>query len=100
MVRAPDIDHHVESAGDLVVVVGDVGSEIGQEAIGLAQDAVLVVTVVGGPEPQRSVLFIGPAFGQETVQGFLDLSAVDQAFFREPVLVLDAKIDEVLLDAV
>src|SRR5204863_527248 len=61
VVGALDVDHLAKAALPLGQVVGDVGYEIGEAAIGFARDAVLVVAVVGGAQPERAVLLIGPA---------------------------------------
>ncbi len=50
MVGAPDVDHHGEAALELLLVIGDVGREIGVGAVGLQQRAVDVVAEGGGAE--------------------------------------------------
>jgi hypothetical protein len=47
--------HTVEAALALVDVVGGVGGEVGELAVGLDQHPVLVVVEVGGAQPQRAV---------------------------------------------
>ena len=51
VVGTPDVDHVVDTL-ELVPVVGDVGGEVGVLPVRLDEDAVLVVTEVGGTEPQ------------------------------------------------
>ena len=56
VVGAPDVDEQLEAAGELVAVVGDVGQQVGGLAVGLHEDAVLVVAEVGGAQPDGAVL--------------------------------------------
>ena len=52
VVGAEQVDAQVDAALALVDVVGGVGGEVGQLAVGLDQDAVLVVVEVGGAQPR------------------------------------------------
>ncbi len=54
VIGAPDIDHAVEAALQLVHVVGDVVREIGLLAVVAHQHPVFLVAIVGGTEPERS----------------------------------------------
>ena len=56
VVGAPDVDDLVEAPLELVQVVGDVGGEIGVEAVLALDDAVLLVAEGGGFEPLGAVL--------------------------------------------
>src|SRR5204862_492904 len=58
VIGALDVDGLQEAALDLGQVVGDVGHEIGVGAVGLAHDAVLVVAVVGGAQPERAAFLV------------------------------------------
>ena len=55
VVGAEHVDARVEAAVALVEVVRGVGGEVGEVAVGLDEDAVLVVTEVGGAQPHRAV---------------------------------------------
>ena len=57
VVCAPDVDDVVHAL-ELVPVVGDVGGKVGVLAVGLDEDAVLVVAEVGGAEPQSAGLVL------------------------------------------
>ena len=56
VVGAPDVDEQLVAAGELVAVVGDVREQVGGLAVGLHEDAVLVVAEVGGAQPHGAVL--------------------------------------------
>ena len=77
----------------LVAVVGDVGGEVGVEAVGPAEHVVLQVELVhlllalalgqellleqgGGVEPQGPVLLIGPALAGQQLHGLGHIAAV------------------------
>src|SRR3546814_5139683 len=51
VIGAPDVDELLVAAGELVAVVRDVGQQVGGLAVALHEDAVLVVTEVGGAQP-------------------------------------------------
>lgn len=55
VVGTPDVDDVVDAL-ELIPVIGNVGGEVGVLAVGLDQDAVLVIAQVGGAEPQGAVL--------------------------------------------
>jgi hypothetical protein len=76
VVRALDVDHLGEAALELLDVIGHIGHEVGVAAVGLAHHAVFVVAVVGGLEPQRAVLLIGLAVGDQAVHGGLDMAVL------------------------
>ena len=100
MVRAPDVHHEVEAPFEFVVVVGDVGREIGGVAVAFAQHAVLVVAQLGGLEPVRTVRFVAHAGLGEVGKGFIHLAVRHQRFFREPDVVAHAKGLQIFLDTV
>ena len=58
MIGTKDIDTTIEAAVELVLVVGDVGREIGVATIGLDEYAVLVVAEVRGSEPYGIVFVV------------------------------------------
>ncbi len=113
VIGAQHIDHVREAAGELVAVIGDVGSEIGQAAIGLEHRAVDVVAELGRAE--KRLLARLPVFGRlafrrlehaaikeslcfEERDGLLKLartSALKRALRKEDV-VLDAERREVV----
>ncbi|CAM2147879.1 hypothetical protein PT2222_10321 [Paraburkholderia tropica] len=72
VVRALDVDDLGEAAFPLGDVVCDVRQEVRVGAVGLAHHAVLVVAVVGRLEPQRAVLLVGLARGDQRLDGLLD----------------------------
>ena len=101
VVGALDVDRLREATLELGEVVGDVGHEVGVAAVGLAHDAVLVVAVVGGAQPERAAVLVGLAGGDEAGDRRLDAAARVQA--RLEVVVVEAHAErlqvEVLLVA-
>ena len=71
VVGAPDIDDVVDAL-ELIPVIGNIGGEVGVLAIGLDQDAVLVIAQVGGAEPQGAVLGIEVAHLVELLKSAVD----------------------------
>ena len=71
VVGAPDVDDVVDAL-ELVPVIGNVGGEVGVLAVGLDQDAVLVVAQVGGTEPQGAVLGVEVAHLVELLESAVD----------------------------
>ena len=71
VVGAPDVDDVVDAL-ELIPVIGNVGGEVGVLAIGLDQDAVLVVAQVGGAEPQGTVLGVEVAHLVELLKSAVD----------------------------
>ena len=83
VVGAPHVDQPL-GPGELVAVVGDVRSQVGELAVALDQDPVLVVTEVRGPQPHRSVLVEHVSLVAELTEGFLDGSRADQSQLPVP----------------
>ena len=115
MVGAPDIDHVAEAAVELVLVIGDVGREIGVAAVRLLQRPVDVVAIGGGPEQgllavliildrhalrRRQPAFIDVALGAQELDGIGDLVDVtgDQRALGEEHVVLDVEGGEIAAD--
>ena len=71
VVGAPDVDDVVDAL-ELIPVIGNVGSEVGVLAVGLDQDAVLVVAQIGGTEPQGAVLGVEVAHLVELLKSAVD----------------------------
>ena len=65
-------------------MVRDVGEDVGRLAVRLHEDAVLVVTEVGGAEPDRAVGFVGDAVGAQVVERGLDGARLDHRPLAEP----------------
>ena len=62
VVSAPDIDDTVKATdGELVVMVGNIGGEVGGNAVGTHQNLVLFSAELGGLVPDSAVLLIGHA---------------------------------------
>src|SRR5690606_22057733 len=74
----------------LAHVVRDVGHEVGVAAVGPAHHAVLVVTEIGGPQPQRAAVLVGVAVGAQGGDGLLDLAIGIQRAFQEVDVEADA----------
>jgi hypothetical protein len=86
MVGAPQVDDVVEATVVLVIVVGDVGGEVGVRAVGLLKDAVLVVAPVGGTEPDGPVGVVHVTRVPQGCNGSFDRVrlALVQRVFAEP----------------
>ncbi len=89
VVGAPDVDEELVAAGELVAVVGEVGQQVGRLAVGLHEDAVLVVAVVGAAQPDRAVGVEGGAVRAQVGERRLDGPGLDQAPLGEPRVELD-----------
>ena len=61
----------VVAARDLVLVVGDIGGEIGGLLVAADEHPVLVVAVGGGAEPYGVIQLVGVAGGQQVVDDAL-----------------------------
>ena len=76
MIRAPEVNEQRVAALDLIDVVCDIGSQVGEGAVALAQDAVFLIAVVGALEPERAVLFVGKPHVRHAVKAGIDALAV------------------------
>ena len=99
VVGAPDVHHHVEAPAELVGMVGDVRGEVGQFAARLDQHPVLVVAKGGGGEPEGPVLVVGQLLVAKFVKRGVHGPGGEQRRFREPDVVVDPEVFQVLLDA-
>ena len=88
VIGALDVDHLAKAAFELGDVVGHIGHEVGVGAVGLAHHAVLVVPVIGGLEPQGTVLLVGLAGGDQLVDRGLHPAAGVQAGLEVVVVEL------------
>ena len=61
VVGALNVDHFGKAAFPFGNVVGHIGHKVGVGAVAFAHDAVFVIAVVGGLEPQRAILLVGLA---------------------------------------
>lgn len=95
VIGAEHVDTQVEAAVALVLVVGDVAGDVGGLAVALDDDTILVVAVVGGPQPPRAVGLVQVAVGLE----FGD-AAIHQARREHGVLVgVDIEVGAELVQA-
>ena len=108
VVCAPDVDDLIEAAnGEFVAVIGNIGGEVGVEAVGAAQHVVLQrqlldvrIGLPGGPEvlcqnlrglePQRTVLFVGVALRRQRRHGVGHVAAFVKGGLEEPLVVMNA----------
>jgi hypothetical protein len=61
VVGALNVDHFGKAAFPFGYVVRHIGHKVGVGAVAFSHDAVFVIAVVGGLEPQCAVLFVGLA---------------------------------------
>ena len=76
MVRALFIDDSLEAPLPLVVVIRDIGNEVGIATLAFAHDPVLVVTKVSGAQPECVLLLEGVAGLLKRADGLLDCATV------------------------
>ncbi len=98
VVGAEHVDGALEPAVELVQQVGDVGREVGRDAILAHHHAVLLVAEGGGLEPQCAVALFHVALGLEGVDRPRHGARGGQRALAEPVVVAYAELAEVLLD--
>ena len=65
MIGAPDVDEVLEAPLQLVLVIRDVGGEVGRPPVAPDEHPVFVVTSRGGPQPDGAALPIGLALRQQ-----------------------------------
>ena len=98
MVGAKQVDGEVEATCPLVDVIGGVGSKVGVFAIGLDQDAVLVITEVSGAQPRRPVELEHVTLLSEARKSALDRPTVMQRPLGRPHVEVSAEqVEHVLL---
>ena len=116
MIGAPHIDHVVEAAVELGLVIGDVGREVGVGAVRLLQRPVHIVAKGGGAEQRllailvifdrrafrrRQAAFIDIALGAQSGDGGADaILAGGQRTLGEKYIVPDVEGGEIALDHV
>ncbi len=92
------VDAQVEAARALVLEVGDVAGDVGGVAVGLDDDAVLVVAVVGALEPPGAVVEVQIARRLEGLDGLVDRSALEEGVLVEVHVEVDTELVEGALD--
>ncbi len=90
----------VEAALLLVDVVGRVTGDVGALAVGLDDHPVLVVAVLLGADPQRTVLLVGVAHLGEPLDGPVDGTGLVQVVLVEVDVEVHAEVVQGLLDLV
>ena len=76
------VDDAPESAFPLGHVIRDVRNEVREAAVGAPHDSVLVIAVLGCLQPQRAILLIGLAVGDETIDDGLHIAVRVQRGFQ------------------
>ena len=117
MIGAEHVDHVEEAAIDLVLMIGDVGGEIGVGAVRFDQRTIDVIAIGGGTEQRldavlvildrlalrgRQAALVDVALGTQEIDGLGDLvvAGLDQRPLREEHVVLDVQRREIALDHV
>ena len=96
VVSAPDINQFVVPTVDFISYIGNIGAEIGRNAIGTNDHPVFVVPVLGGPEPEGAVFFVHVIFVFQNFQCCIDLFRIEGPF-REPVVKVHVEFVKVFL---
>ena len=91
VIGTPDVDDLVESAIELVHVIGDIGCEVGSLTILASHHAILFVTEIGRTKPQGAALFINIAIVLQARDRGFDQAFVVQRALRKPAVEVDAK---------
>ena len=100
MVCAQDVYRLIVGSGDeLVVVIRDIRHDVGREAVGAHQNEVLVAAEIGSLQPERAVLLVGVAALFQLLNNRLYSAVVVQSALLEPVVVLYAVLQQILLEA-
>ncbi len=100
VIGTPDIDDPLETAFEFVHVIGDVGGEVGGLAVLALDHPVLLVTELGGPEPERTILLVEPAALAQPLDGPVHRARFHQRTLGEPLVVDHAKLLQVVADVV
>ena len=96
MVRPPDIDDPVEAPVEFFLVVGDVGGEIGRDAVTADEHPVLLVGEVRGLEPEGAVLLEGESAVFQGFHGRGNQVTLIQALLGEPHVEGHTEVGKVL----
>ena len=83
VVGTEDVDDQA-AAFVLLVVVGDVGHEVGRLTVALEEHPVLLVAEVGGTQPGGAVLLVDEPGGAEIVDRLFHRPRVDERLLRGP----------------
>jgi len=98
VVGAEHVDAEVVAAVDLVGDVGDVTGDVGGVAVGLDDDAVLVVPEVGAAQPPGALGLVEVAVVLEGLDGLLHGTGLEQGVLVEEDVELGAELGEGPLD--
>ena len=98
VVGAEHDDAAVEAALALVQVVGEVAGDVGGLAVGLDDDAVLVVAELGRAQPGRAVGLEDVAERAQSVDRALDGAGLVQVVLVEVDVEVDAEVVQARLD--
>ena len=91
VVRALDVDHFAKAALPLGQVVSHIGHKVGVAAVAFFHDAVFVVAVVGGAQPQGAVFLKSFARCHQGAYGGVHAAAGVQAAFQVVVVKFQGK---------
>ena len=100
MIRAPHIDHPLETAGVFVLVIGDVGGEIGGQPVVANHNAIFFVAKGAGCKPQGPIAFVDAAAAAEIADDPVDRAGVIQALLAEPDIKAYAEVFQIAANAV
>ena len=98
VVGAEHVDDAVVAALELVGEVGDVGSEVGGDAVLAHHHAVLLVAEGAGAEPGGAIALVQVPGGAQLVQRLAHRARGAERALAEPVVVVHAELAQVLAD--
>ena len=91
MIGPPDVDQQIVAATELVLMIGDIGSEVRKLSILLAHHPILVVCEGSRPEPLRPVLLKQIALGFQHIESALHGLIFEQQGFTGPGVKVQAE---------
>ena len=98
MIGAPDVEQMLEAPLALVQHEGDVGGEIGLDAVLAHHHPILFVAIIRALEPERSFLEVGVAALLHFRDRPVDGAIVDQRALAEPGIENHAELRKILAD--
>ena len=98
MIGPKDVDETIVAAIGLLDVIGQIGCEVRVRPRRTDEDTVLLVTVRGGPEPERSLIFVNRLPPAQPVEEGLDHACRTKLTLRSPAIEADSKGRQILAD--
>ena len=98
MIRAEHIDGMICPAVPLIEVVGDITGEVGGFPIRFDDNAILIITEIGGAQPHRIVFFVNNTAFAQFFNGCGNRSGIVKGLFVEEHIKFGPEICQGVLD--